>query len=491
MNAIQSNTLLQSHTDNTARSDLPGSVFPVTHQYLCSATSQSRSKDPPVLNSLFKIGDRRDAIGCRVWQLLAIVLLLNASHFCLADEGLQPPQLAAAKTTVRLPGPITDAVVGGGGRYLIFQFASLQQLAIFDVNQAKVLRYQPLPSNDVALAAGQSHLYIGLRPEKLIQRWNIASGELEVSTAAPVGGIGTLAMGAQSDSPLFLLSSRDAKRSWLIDTRTMRSNPFSWRGWSGGAWGPVWVNVSFDGSTAAACGGGWAGIDVLAIGTKQVTTTASGSYTRGETLVAGNGGLMFPDQGPILRRDLASEVDTIEGRPFPALDRTWSVALGKTGGQAELTVFANADPKRLVTLRDLPELNQGATLPNHKRIFLIPAAEVLVTVGPGSDHLILRRFDMAKALADEGIDFLFVTSAPVQITSRGKTWRYPVVVRSRQGGVKMTLQSAPDSMKIDAQGEIRWRVPRNAVSGQEVPVIVEISDQSGQVIFHTFRIFIQ
>lgn len=391
-------------------------------------------------------------------------------------------------TTVRLPGPVTDAVVGAGGRIIVFHIKSLQQLAYFDVSQSKVIRYQPLVTNDISMAAGNAHLFLGLRPQKLIQRWNLDSGQQELSVAAPVGGIGQLAMGAKSETPLFLLSSREAKTSFLINTRTMQPSPITWKGWSNGAWGPVWMHVSFDGSTAAVCGGGWAGIDVVAIQPDAISTTASGSHTRGETLVSGNGRLIFPDQGQILIRDLEAEVKTVEGRPFPAIDPTWSLTSNKVEGNVELTIFANADPRRVATIRNLPELNQSSPLPDHKRIFLVPTQHSLVTVGPGSDHLLVREFRMEQALEDEGIDYLFVDSAPDESISAGKSWRYDLSIRSRKGNPTATLQSALDGMKLGPAGDIRWKVPRKVRSGDQFPVIVEITDDSRQIIFHTFRL---
>lgn len=390
--------------------------------------------------------------------------------------------------TVRLPGPVTDAVVGAGGRMIVFHLRSLQQLAYFDVSQSKVVRYQPLTTNDISMAAGNTHLFLGLRPQKLIQRWNLDSGEQELTVAAPVGGIGQLAMGAKSEAQLFLLSSRDAKTSFLINARTMQPSPIQWKGWSNGAWGPVWMNVSFDGTTAVVCGGGWAGIDVVAIQPDSVSTTASGSHTRGETLVSGNGRLIFPDQGQILIRDLEAEVTTVEGHPFPAIDPTWSLTSNKVEGNVELTIFANADPRRVATIRDLPELNQSSPLPDHKRIFLIPTQHSLVTVGPGSDHLLVREFRMEQALEDEGIDYLFVDSAPEESVSAGKAWRYDLSIRSRKGNPIATLQSAPEGMKLGPAGDIRWKVPRKVRSGDQFPVIVQITDDSRQIVFHTFRL---
>ena len=287
-----------------------------------------------------------------------------------ADElTLTPPQLAEPETIVRLPGPIDDVEVGAGGRLLMLHLKSLQQLAVFDVSQGKVAKYIPLPSGDVSIAAGASKLFLGLHKERRLQRIDLATFKEEITVQAPVGGLGRLAMGAQADAPLFVLSEQSEKKSWVIDPKTMKSSPMQWNGWRGGAWGPTDICVSFDGSTVAVAGGGWAGIEVAAIAGRQVSSVTTGGYTRGGPLLTGNGSLVITGEGKILRRDLASEVKTIEGTPIPGLDANYSLALYRNNGEASLSVFTNGHPRRLFDLPDVPELNTPSALPLHQRVW--------------------------------------------------------------------------------------------------------------------------
>lgn len=421
--------------------------------------------------------------------LFAIALLFwMGALFVQADElKLSPPNLSQPETIVRLPGPIEDIEVGAGGRLLILHLKSLQQLAVFDVSLAKVVKYIPLPSNDVSYAAGARKLYIGIRDDQKIRRFDLSNCKEEKSTSVPIGGIGRLAIGATSVAPLFLFSERDARKSWVIDPATMKAKPMSWEGWRGGAWGPTDASVSFDGSTIAVAGGGWAGIEIASIGKRQVTSSATGSYTRGTPLLAGNGALVFTGDQKIVRRDLASEVKTIEGTPFPALDTNYSLALRTYKGESSLTVFTNGDPKRLFEIRDIPELNTKSRLPLHQRVMLIPAAEVLVTVGEGSDHLILRPFDLAGSLEQADIDYLFVESSPGPSVVKGRRYEYQINVRSRAGNVKLSLESGPKKMALSESGELTWDVPPS-FKNDSVSVIIQITDDSNQTAFHTFRI---
>ena len=64
-----------------------------------------------------------------------------------------PARLKEAKTTVQLPSEFSDVTEGGGGRFLIFYLKKLNQLAVFDVSAARIIKYLPLDAEDVAIAA--------------------------------------------------------------------------------------------------------------------------------------------------------------------------------------------------------------------------------------------------------------------------------------------------------------------------------------------------
>src|SRR5262245_46115613 len=91
--------------------------------------------------------------------VLVLALLAFASAASAADDkpanpfGITAPELKEAKTIVKLPEAASDVVLGGGGRYLIFNMPKVKKLAIFDVNEAKVTKEILLSEDDVAYAA--------------------------------------------------------------------------------------------------------------------------------------------------------------------------------------------------------------------------------------------------------------------------------------------------------------------------------------------------
>jgi hypothetical protein len=315
-----------------------------------------------------------------------------------------------------------------------------------------------------------------------------------LTVAAPEGGIGQIAIGSASLGPVVMIGD-NSKKFWLVNPATLRAEPYPSKNWGtpGSAWGPVHIHVSYDGSTVVACGGGWAGIELSTLNGNKVTNVTTGGYVNGDALVSGNGALVFPNGGEMIRSDLNSKVSGIDGKPFPADAAAFSLAFhkdrerDKKKQKPSLVLYSNADPRPLVTLRDLPELAQDSKLPIWERVHLITAGKVLVTLGEGGDHLILRPFDLAKELDAEGIDYLFVESAPICHALRGTIYRYKMQIRSKKGGVKTELQSGPKGMTVNKDGVILWSVPTRPTE-DHATVIIQISDASGQTIFHSFGI---
>src|SRR5262249_41383010 len=62
---------------------------------------------------------------------------------------VRPPQLSADKVVKKLSSPIADVAVGGGGRYLVLYLPQEHKLAVFDVSEAKITGFVPMPGDNV------------------------------------------------------------------------------------------------------------------------------------------------------------------------------------------------------------------------------------------------------------------------------------------------------------------------------------------------------
>src|SRR5262245_22812751 len=71
-----------------------------------------------------------------------------------------------------LPGTVSDMTLAGGGRLIILGMASLRKIAIFDVNEARVVKYLPMGESGAILAAGMDKLFVCLPEANVIQRWS-------------------------------------------------------------------------------------------------------------------------------------------------------------------------------------------------------------------------------------------------------------------------------------------------------------------------------
>ena len=99
----------------------------------------------------------------------------------------------------------------------------------------------------------------------------------------------------------------------------------------------------------------------------------------------------------------------------------------------------------------------------------------------------LRRLNLVEALQKAGIDYLFVDSTPPAVVAPGTLVSYQVEVKSRRGGVRFSMESAPPGATLSPSGKFSWRVPAETTNARET-VIITIRDASGQEIFHTFTL---
>jgi hypothetical protein len=127
----------------------------------------------------------------------------------------------------------------------------------------------------------------------------------------------------------------------------------------------------------------------------------------------------------------------------------------------------------------------GNPLTRDKRLHLLPAARLLISIPGSNDRLLVRRLDIEAELKRAGKDYLYVDSLPPGGARPGEVWTYRPVVRSNKGGVQFQLDDGPPGMKVAADGTLTWTPPE---AGPPAGVILSVSDAGGGRIFHTFEI---
>lgn len=425
--------------------------------------------------------------------------------------GIKPAPLKDEKEVRELPGTIADVCVGGGGRFVILHLAKDRKLAVFDANEAKVVKYLPLTDDRVVFAAGIDKLVVAYPSSGILQRWSLTTFEREATipklTDKTISG---LAMGSASHGPLMVTQENQQHKDWggatlFVDPKTFKPIDVTWtEGKDPGSAGEL-VRASADGTAfGMRCDRGGEGHDMGLILLNGTNARGLRTGGMGSSLIlpSGDGRHLYTSDGlwtDQLQRAGGARPDQ-RVRPMymparhgdlflqlqPAADRP-----GRPGEDKPLvgTVFVllPGQERALVTLPDVEGVahenlgyggNPANKLHHDKRVHLIPDAKLLVTIPNTNDKLVLRRFDLDALLAKADVDYLFVTSKAPAAFKPGEKLTYPVAVKSRKGGVKYKLESGPMGMAVSAAGQVTWSPPADFAEAS-VDVLLTVSDATG------------
>ena len=213
-----------------------------------------------------------------------------------------------------------------------------------------------------------------------------------------------------------------------------------------------------------------------------------------------DGSLFFRTGGAICNGDLRM----IGGTAFkgmavlPTEDARFFLALqGQDNRHNQVVVCTTADLRPIFTVKDVELMPQGATgagwglLPNlDARIRYLPSANVLLTLPPTDDRIVLHKFDLFQSLDQSGKNYLFILSVPKTRVRSGTVYTYSILARSRAGGLRFALDAGPEGMTVSGSGMVRWQVP-TGLEGKPQRVLVSVRDAAGTNIFHTFELVVE
>jgi hypothetical protein len=415
---------------------------------------------------------------------------------------IQAPPLAGDKATISLPSNVANVAVGGGGRFLILHLPQMRKLAIFDVNEAKIVKYIPLPEDDICFTAGMDKLIVGLPLSNSFQRWSLQSMEREVTVPNPLNGsIADVVMGNASAGPLFVCHSKGVA---LLNPRTFRELDMKPKDQRMPGCVAGLVRASADGTLFAMREGrGGEGHTMSRILVHGDFVNVKTTWMSASLLIPSHDGRYLCSAYGIYSPDMACiypKSETPDGYQFvPAVQGDLILHLVRPDSVGDLEVMIPGQYRQICTLRQVPgvvrdNLNYGGNaadkMQSDKRLFLIPSAKLFVSIPTTNDKLVLRRFDLDKLLAESDTDYLFVASMPPREVRPGGIFKYDLDVKSRRGGVKTKLESGPEGMRLSPEGKLTWAVPA-AAKKQTVDVILSISDATEQETFQSFQIQVQ
>ncbi len=403
---------------------------------------------------------------------------------------LHPPKIAAAIVTIPLPAPLDDLTVGGGGRYLILSLKSLRKLAVFDMNEARIVHFIPVDSDDYHFASGARLVILYREDHHVIERWSLDTFQRELTMAAPNWpALRDMKMGSASGGPV-VIELQDGSIKWLNGITLTPYQPnlagSPW-GWGGSAELSFSYRLSPDGTVMT----GWLeGIEPRVIVAARFqadhtdfTTGNDDGYPGRYFTVGADDNLIYSSIG-LRTLDLKAVGPAELGgcRCLPVQGGAFFLGLqGST-----FALYTVQDKRLLLTLPKLDELQDGFW-DLEKQIFLVPGADLLVTIPASRDRLVVHRFNLEEQVAKSGVDYLYVPSVAPATFRPGQHYGYQLVVKSKRGSVQSTLESGPQGMVLEKSGRLDWSVPAN-YEGTAEYIIIHIQDASGQQIYQTFRI---
>ncbi len=395
----------------------------------------------------------------------------------------EAPALRGGRVSIPFPEPIATYRVGGGGRYHSCYLRRAGKIAVVDVSAAAVVHEIPVGSSVTHFAAGAKHLVV-LDPAKpQLRRYSLDT--FQQDDVGPLPGdvpLRDMRMAPNDHEKLYLIydHATDAysvteMESHVGPNRTALSNAHpDLRG----------LRLSFDGQL------GVAGPRHFALygGRRTLVGLADAPADRADTGQPTADGALVLNGNRLTARD-GRPIDARlgDGPCVPSTDARffWRLS-GSTG-----TLYTTADRHLVHTYPRLPVVTEAAPHQFPYRdgtptFWHLPQAKALVFAM--ADRVVIQRFDLLEEFAKIGTNYLYVQSLPQHWVNRGGRYTYRIDVVSKAGGVKLRLVTGPAGMNIDPTTSLlHWPVPKR-FEGDRVPVVVAVSDASGQEIEHRFEL---
>lgn len=435
-----------------------------------------------------------------MFAALATVLGCTAP-LATSVQGGGPPLPESGVLRQKLPAPAKSVTIAGGGRYLVFHLAKLRQLAVFDLTTAKVAKYLPMGGDDLRIAGGMDCVLVVSNEPRLIQRWDLKTFEKTLTLALDeTAPLDAFIMGGAGAGPAMLLTRRGIR---FYDPKTLKKISYKQPDnfWMPHPSHPLRAYASLDGLSFAAWAPGISPNGIRLMTLHGNSHTLIGKHTSaGYTIPSPDGTLMLTSKGVFSQELTELNAERFKDlRCLPSLHPAYFIAVKGTGPyygrkpkeKPVLSVYTTTDRQLLASVPNLGELFGAfsAKLPIDQRIHYSPAQNLLVTLEPTNEEIILRRLSVVDVLKKSGVDYLFAESVPPKRAKAGDTYTYEVAVQSARGKVKVALNTGPEGMKLKRR-KLTWKVPVTQKPGP-ASVIMTLSDASGQEVFHSFNILVE
>jgi hypothetical protein len=407
---------------------------------------------------------------------------------------ITPPPMEKDHVIVNLPSPLTDVAVGGGGRYLIMYLPKLRKLAVFDASQARIVHYLPVAEDQVKFSAGLEKLVVAYPVSKMVQRFDLATFERELSEPFELKfPLSSITLGSSSKGPVLVAGGTGGSSNWdmeFLDLQTLK--PLGLKklgpGYKQMAIQPqTQVRASADGAVFSLWRG--SGFHTFLVSDQDVYNYFD--YASIAPIRPGpDGSVLFTGKGLITNQGKPVGAGRNEGYyTFPAHHGSFYLAF-KRGTKNTLAVHLVGETEPILRLPAVDfglafDTKRPGDLLADKRLHLIPDARLLVMIPLNEDRLLLYRVDADMALERTGVNYLMVTAPPPLLAKKGHVYKHQLMARSNKSGLRYRLENGPTGMDVSPSGFIRWPVPPELGTADH-PVVVSIRNDAGHERFYSF-----
>jgi hypothetical protein len=326
-----------------------------------------------------------------------------------------PPSQVKAKMTVALPARATRVVVGGGGRFLLLYFPSMNQAGRFDVVTGKLTVSFPT-LRDTELAAGANKIMTWSPQFNQLVRCDLATGNQERLFGLKLNGkVTAFCMGSASNGPLLI--STDKEVIQLIDVEdgspmplpndeqgrplTNLSNGMFWAAGTGRLFGRMGLGGMPNGILSLKLEPDRAVVHSRHEGTFFVVPDADGQH-----IYSGGHGVLTSDL-QIVPNAAYSAVNNANAKHLylPACQGPYYFHMHagldpgpNQGGERGIRIYKLGNPKPILVVPDagtptFAEMQASRDLRLEDMVHLIPPAKLLITLPKEGDRLLLHPVD--------------------------------------------------------------------------------------------------
>lgn len=403
------------------------------------------------------------------------------------DISIQPVRFTGERTTVNLPGPVSDVCAGGDGRYLFIHCPDDKKLLVFDVSSAQVVKELPTGGKDARFAAGATKLLLFDGIVRTLQRFDLVKVEKdkEVPLALP-GAIRDIALGSGSRGPALVMTDAPAD-AWPVHFLDLDTLAPADVGWATPPPAGLPRDLRFK---ASANGSRWVGLSEAKDAKGAVLVSRDGKALTA-TRIAPDTALGFAAlsaDGRTLHSRFGTFPVQTAPPPKPPMDSDTYVLPAVTGG-VDVRVAPGEAPETIqVTLGRGPTkgpvpkgaagiaqpVAAGELIQPDKLVHYVADAHAVYVIQPSR-----KRIEVAKLNPfGFGPRSAAVTSTPPDRFTPGQPFAYPVRVLTNANLVTFVV-GGPTGVQVSPDGIVRWAVPADEAR-EQVSLLVTVMTEGAR-----------